>query len=114
LLEGGSLSGAEIRSQGKRSSTQLEMTRDAVSGKVTVSWTGSGVLKQASALDGKFKPLRTRGRVHTTVPEGEQMVYRLEAASGSVYSVNAVGYVNLQLPPDCLLSPIRFSAMRIP
>jgi hypothetical protein len=61
------------------------------------------VLKQSSTLDGRFKPTRRHGKWHTTAPDGEQMMYRLETAESLVFSVNAVGYVNVQLPPGLSL-----------
>ena len=84
-------------SAGSRSAT-LQISRDRMSGKVQVSWSGKGVLKQASTLSGRFKPAHVGGRAHITDPEGEQMVYRLESASSPIFSANIVGYVNLQLP----------------
>ena len=89
-------------------SRELQITRDAT-GKVTVSWDGHGVLKQASGINGKFKPVRARGRSHTTEPVAEQMIYMIDSAQSPVYSVNAVGYVNLQLPPGLSLicNPLR-------
>lgn len=83
---------------GKNKPSQLRIIRDSASGQITVSWNGKGVLKQSSTLDGKFKPVRSRDGSHTATADSTQMLYSLESAESSVYSVNAVGYVNLQLP----------------
>jgi hypothetical protein len=92
---------AEAASRNK--SGELQITRDAT-GKVVVSWTGKGVLKQATALNGRFKPVRNRGKLHTTAATEQQMVYALsESAQSPIYSVNMVGYVNTQLPPGLSL-----------
>jgi len=88
---------------GKNKPSQLRIIRDSASGQITVSWNGKGVLKQSSTPDGKFKPIRSRDSSHTTTAEGTQMIYSLESAESSVYSVNVVGYVNVQLPPGLSL-----------
>ncbi len=108
LLQPANLAGAGLSSPGspaagRQSAATLQISRDRLSGKVQVAWSGQGVLKQSATLNGRFKPARVRGRVHATDPEGDQMVYLLESASSRVYSVNIVGYVNLQLPPGLSL-----------
>jgi hypothetical protein len=82
---------------------KLEITRNAATGNITVSWNGKGVLKQSTTLGGHFKPVKSHGNSLTTAPEAEQMLYTIEAASSPIYSVNAVGYVNLQFPPGLSL-----------
>ena len=92
-----------------RAVVRLRILRDPASGTVTVSWNGKGVLKQSETLGGRFKPTRTRGDSHTTEPEGQQMLYRVEAAVEKAYSANIVGYVNLWLPPgqSLIANPLR-------
>src|SRR5262245_24992568 len=82
--------------RGKKPS-QLQISRDDSSGTVTVSWNGQGVLKQSSTPDGKFKPVRSQDGRHTTTAESTRMIYSLESAAGNLYSINAVGYVNVPL-----------------
>ena len=88
---------------GKSKPSQLRIVRDSANGQITVSWNGKGVLKQSSTLDGKFKPVRSHDGQHATAAEGTQMIYNLESAESPIYSVNAVGYVNVQLPPGLSL-----------
>jgi hypothetical protein len=83
--------------------SDLQITRDPDTGKVTVSWNGKGVLKQATGTDGRFKPVRKRGSSHTITPDAELMLFTLESAQSPIYSVNAVGYVNTQLRPGLSL-----------
>jgi hypothetical protein len=91
-----------VDAAGKGSPSDLNITRDSVTGKVTVSWNGKGALKQSASLNGRFKPAKTRGAAHTVEPEGQQMLYLVDAG-GAVYSVNIVGYVNKSLPPGLSL-----------
>jgi hypothetical protein len=83
--------------------SDLQITRDPDTGKVTVSWNGKGVLKQATSPDGRFRPVRKRGNSHTITPDADQMLFTLESAQNAIYSVNAVGYVNTQLRPGLSL-----------
>jgi hypothetical protein len=94
---------AAANSPDRKGSSDLQITRDPASGKVIVSWNGKGALKQSTTLNGRFKPTKTRGGSLTTDAEGEQMLFQVESASGTVFSVNIVGYVNLQLPPGLSL-----------
>jgi|SRR5688572_1467393 len=80
---------------------KMSITRDDGSGQVIVSWTGKGVLKQASGTDGRFRPVRAHGNSYAVAPTDEQAVFQLEG--GPVVSVNVVGYVNLSLPPGLSL-----------
>jgi hypothetical protein len=72
---------------------------------LVLSWTGKGILKEASEPDGKFRPVPKRGNqsFHIVDPRQKKAVYRLETANGPVYSGNVVGYVNLELPPGLSL-----------
>ena len=112
LLHTVNANGAEGSSDerpGRKPSSDLQISRDPATGKVIVSWNGKGALKQSATLNGRFKPAKTRGGSLTTDPEGEQMLFQVEDASGAVFSVNIVGYVNLQLPPGLSLvaNPLR-------
>jgi hypothetical protein len=97
-----------------RGNRQLEISRDARSGKVLVSWTGHGSLKTGKELNGRFTAVGKRlgnTTVYETVPAEEQALFRVEAAAGSVISVNIVGYVNLSLGPGLSLiaNPLVFT-----
>ena len=108
MLQFSILAAAGDHPRGKNKPSQLQISRDASSGTVTISWNGKGVLKQSSTLDGKFKPIHGQHGSHTTTAEGTLMLYSLESPEG-VISVNAVGYVNLNLPPGLSLiaNPLR-------
>ena len=99
---------AQARSQGKGES-DLNITQDTVTGNVVVSWSGKGVLKQASSLNGRYRPIRKTKKAgpstttYITEPTKEAVVYRVENSSGSVVSGNIVGYVNLALGPGLSL-----------
>jgi hypothetical protein len=91
-------------SYGAPKESQLNIKKDALTGQIVVSWSGKGVLKQATATDGRFKPVHTRGTRYAVQPTEEQMVFQLEGAqSGPIVSVNVVGYVNMSLPPGLSL-----------
>jgi hypothetical protein len=92
----------------KEDNSELHIDRDS-SGKVVVTWNGKGVLKHASMLSGHFKPVRNRGNTLVTEAEGDQMLFRVEAASGAVFSANIVGYVTTPFPPGLTLAnnPLR-------
>ena len=89
-----------------KSSSKLEITGDLQTGTVTVSWVGRGVLKQGRELGGHFKAVgKSAGgsNVYVIDPTEDQALFRVEAASSPVFSVNIVGYVNLSLPPGLSL-----------
>jgi len=72
-----------------------------------VSWNGKGVLKEASSINGRYKPVRKARKsgasgTYIAQPTDEAVVYRVESA-GSVYSVNIVGYVTTSLAPGLSL-----------
>lgn len=99
------------KSQGR---SQLAIARDATTGTVLVSWTGHGNLKQGRELNGPFKAVGKRSANTTTYetePTEDQALFRVEAASGPVFSVNVVGYVNLNLAPGLSLiaNPLLFT-----
>ena len=99
---------AQAHSKGTGAS-DLKITKDATTGNVVVSWNGKGVLKEASLLNGRYKPVRKAKKAgpdtttYVTEPTDGAVVYRVENSSGSVVSGNIVGYVNLALAPGLSL-----------
>jgi hypothetical protein len=87
---------------GKKPSS-ISIAKDDQTGQIVVSWSGKGVLKQATA-DGRFRPVRARGNSYVVEPTEEQTIFVLESGqAGPIVSVNAVGYVNVMLPPGLSL-----------
>ena len=70
-------------------------------GQIVLSWNGKEELAEARGKDGKFKRIHKSASPYVVAPTQEQALYRLEA--DCCYSVNAVGYANLQLPPGLSL-----------
>lgn len=93
----------------KQQDPQLNITLDESTQRLVVSWKGPGVLKRAAHLSGRYQPVTKRAglKINTYVTgiTEDSAVYRLEGGGGGgpVYSVNAVGYVNLYLPPGLSL-----------
>ena len=79
--------------------SDLKIAQDTVTGNVVVSWNGKGVLKEASSVNGRYKPVRKAKKAgpstatYVTEPTGDAAVYRVENSSGS-----AVSYTHLTLP----------------
>ncbi len=99
------MQGSDSRTSAKSHPT-LAIARDPATGKIIVNWTGKGVLKQSAELIGHFKPVHnsaTAGGALVVDPTQGQQLFRLESASGDIFSVNAVGYVHLALPPGLSL-----------
>jgi hypothetical protein len=99
---------AQARSKGNGES-DLKIAQDKATGNVVVSWNGKGVLKEASLVNGRYKPVRkAKGAgpsttTYVTEPTEEAVVYRVENSNGGVVSGNIVGYVNLALGPGLSL-----------
>jgi len=97
--------------------SKLSIARDRASGKITVSWTGKGVLEEAPLVDGGvFSPVPKKGPGSSIVlnPKSDKGVLRLKntgAKDGDVYSQNIVGYVTTVLPPGLSLiaNPLIYS-----
>src|SRR5258708_33372016 len=91
---------------GAKSQPTLAIAREPGTSKIVVKWTGKGVLKQSAELNGHFKPVHNgaaAGGALVMDPTEGQQLFRLESASGDIFSVNAVGYVHLALPPGLSL-----------
>ena len=88
-----------------RLGSRISIAKDESTGQVVVSWSGRGLLNQTSA-DGRMKRLRLRSNSYVLQPTDPQMIFQLD---GYPYSVNAVGYVNVSLPPGLSLiaNPLR-------
>ena len=99
------MQGSDSRTSAKSQPT-LAIAREPGTGKIIVNWTGKGVLKQSAELIGHFKPVHNSGAAGGALvldPTEGQQLFRLESASGDIFSVNAVGYVRLALPPGLSL-----------
>jgi hypothetical protein len=89
--------------------SDLKIDQDAATGSVVVSWNGKGVLKEASSLNGRYKPVRKTKKAgpntaaYITEPTEDAVVYRVENSNGGIVSGNIVGYVNLALGPGLSL-----------
>jgi hypothetical protein len=86
-------------SDGAPKESQLNITKDALTGQIVVSWSGKGVLKQPDA-EGRLRPVRARGNAYMVEPTQVQQMF---VFCNPVYSCNMVGYVNLDLPPGLSL-----------
>src|SRR5207248_8222593 len=73
------------------------------SGQIVLTWNGKEELAEARGKNGKFKRIPRSTSPYVVAPTEEVASYRLESSNGNVYSVNAVGYANLQLPPGLSL-----------
>ena len=85
---------------------KLNISYDPYTEQVTVTWSGKGVLKQATDANGKFKPVRGQNKNSYTATAAEKKaVYRLDNSltTDALYSQNIVGYVNLVFPPGLTL-----------
>jgi hypothetical protein len=82
--------------------SRLQIGTDS-SGNVVVSWTGKGELHEATGRHGKYKKVHKSSSPYVVAPTETEATYRLSAADGGVVSQNAVGYVNLSLPPGLSL-----------
>jgi len=97
--------------QKKKPDSALTISRDASGEKVVVSWTGGGVLRQAASLKGKTRLLHKgramRRNVYMATATAGQTIFSVEeggsGGGANSYSANAVGYVNLKLPPGLSL-----------
>lgn len=88
-------------SRGNGRGEKLAITRDSGTGKVIVTWSGRGVLKQASNLQGRFKPVHKHASTYVIEPVEQGAVFL--AQWDNTFSANIVGYVNLDLPPGLSL-----------
>jgi hypothetical protein len=88
---------------------KVEIQRDAATGKVILSWNGKGVLKQSPRPSDRFRPVRKARRTHVLETTQEAMFFHADTHAG-LFSANAVGYVNLPLPPGLSLiaTPLRY------
>ncbi len=102
-------------------SPQVSIARSVRPGLIRISWTGRGVLKAALTPAGPFKTIRQATRTNRAgepnqifLPANEACrVFRLDPVdatsapaagfAGNVFSVNVVGYINLDLPPGLSL-----------
>jgi hypothetical protein len=92
----------------------LSIERDTASGRIVISWKGRFDVQVSTRLDGRFRTLlrgkQTDGVNHVAfTPSSPCMIFRavkkdpgLRDKSGA-YSMNIVGYVNLELPPGLSL-----------
>jgi hypothetical protein len=87
----------------KRDSDKLSISRDSVTGEISISWSGKGILKEASNLNGHLKPVQKRAGTYIIEPTEEEAAFLVQNPNGGVISVNAVGYVNLRLLPGLTL-----------
>jgi len=71
-------------------------------GQIVLTWNGKAELAEARGKNGHFKKIHGSTSPYIVAPTDENAAYRLETAS-DVYSVNVVGYANLQLPPGLSL-----------
>lgn len=90
---------------------KLNISRDAKTGKVVLSWKGQGVLRKAAGRNRSFKKVYQGKGVYAVEATDAVALYRLESDNdsdgpGGFYSVNIVGYVNLRLPPGLSLIAI--------
>jgi hypothetical protein len=72
-------------------------------GQMVLTWNGKEELAEARARDGKFKRIHKSASPYIVTATEDGATYRLEADNCNCYSVNAVGYANLQLPPGLSL-----------
>jgi len=72
-------------------------------GQIVLTWNGKEELAEARGKDGKFKRIHKSTSPYVVAPTEDGATYRLEADNCNCYSVNAVGYANLQLPPGLSL-----------
>jgi hypothetical protein len=86
----------------KQNDSKLEIVVNET-GQIAVRWNGKAVLAEARGKNGHFKKIHKSTSPYVVTPTGEGAAYRLESESGSVYSVNVVGYANLRLPPGLSL-----------
>jgi hypothetical protein len=98
----------------KTGDAKLSIARDPGSGKVIVSWSGRGVLRQGRDLGSRFRAVGRGGggqQGYVTQPTETQALFTLESADSPIFSGNIVGYVNLTLPPGLSLiaNPLWYS-----
>ena len=72
-------------------------------GQIVLTWNGKEELAEARGKDGKFKRIHKSTSPYVVAPTEDGASYRLEEDNCNCYSVNVVGYVNLQLPPGLSL-----------
>src|SRR5262245_37322227 len=86
----------------KKNDSKLQIVVNE-SGQIIITWNGKAELAQARGKNGQFKKIHNSTSPYLVTPSGDGAAYRLERASGDVYSHNVVGYANLQLPPGLSL-----------
>jgi len=91
-----------IAGEKKHTDSKLHVVVDDA-GQIVLSWNGKEELAEARGKNGKFKRIPKSTSPYVVAPTEEVASYRLESSNGNVYSVNAVGYANLQLPPGLSL-----------
>jgi hypothetical protein len=94
----------------KKDDSKLQITVNE-SGQIVVTWNGKAELAEARGKNGHFKRIHKSVSPYIVIPNEEVSSYRLETASGPIYSVNAVGYAILQFPPGLTLfaNPLRYT-----
>ena len=94
-------SGATAGEKKQHESKLQVVVNDA--GQIVLTWNGKEELAEARGKNGKFKRIPKSSSPYVVAPSEQTASYRLETASDNVYSVNVVGYANLQLPPSLSL-----------
>jgi hypothetical protein len=88
----------------KKQDSKLQISINE-SGQVVVTWKGKAELAEARGKNGIFKKIQKSKSPHIVSANEEQAAYRLESetSSSTFYSVNVVGYANLNFPPGLTL-----------
>lgn len=86
----------------QKSRNNLNIRRDARTGRVVLSWQGRGVLKRATGWNRNFQRLYQGASQFVVEPTESVALYSL-GDGGGVYSGNVVGYVMVRLPPGLSL-----------
>jgi hypothetical protein len=83
----------------KQNDSKLQISFNE-SGQIVITWNGKAVLAEARGKNGQFKRLHKTSSPYVVAPTEDGAAYRLEAdtAGSTIYSINAVGYVNLRFP----------------
>jgi hypothetical protein len=93
----------------KTDHSQLSIQRHGNTGKLRLSWSGKGVLKNATSFEAHFKPVRVQGGEYLVEPTDSLSLFRLDGSMepnshSNVYTFNIVGYVNVRFPPGLTLA----------
>jgi hypothetical protein len=91
------------KSAGPANKKQLLISQNKINGKVTITWSGKGSLREINEPRNLKKFSKSGKTTYEFTPTGDHGFFKLDANTDPIYSANVVGYVNLTLAPGISL-----------